>query len=95
MSSARALAILRSEVPHRLDADAYAALVRLVDDRVGAPPGDAERAAAVYRGLEPVTPDEVAECVLFALTRPLHVNIDEIVVKALAQSTASRVIRST
>src|SRR5919197_2438971 len=49
--------------------------------------GDEEAAAAVYRGVEPVTPDEVAECVLFALTRPLHVNIDEIVVKALAQSS--------
>ena len=40
-----------------------------------------------------VTPDEVADCVLFALTRPPHVNIDEIVVKALAQSSGARVVR--
>jgi NADP-dependent 3-hydroxy acid dehydrogenase YdfG len=40
-----------------------------------------------------VTPEEVAECVLFALTRPLHVNLDEIVIKALAQSSGARVVR--
>ena len=55
--------------------------------------GDADAARAVYEGVEPVTPDDVADCVLFALTRPLHVNIDEIVVKALAQSSGARVVR--
>jgi 3-hydroxy acid dehydrogenase/malonic semialdehyde reductase len=55
--------------------------------------GDADAAKAVYEGLDPVTPDEVAECVLFALTRPAHVNIDEIVVKALAQSSGARIVR--
>ena len=55
--------------------------------------GDQEAARSVYAGLEPVTPDEVADCVLFALTRPLHVNIDEIVVKALAQSSGARIVR--
>jgi NADP-dependent 3-hydroxy acid dehydrogenase YdfG len=55
--------------------------------------GDAEAAKAVYAGVDPVTPDEVADCVLFALTRPLHVNVDEIVVKALAQSSGARVVR--
>jgi 3-hydroxy acid dehydrogenase/malonic semialdehyde reductase len=47
----------------------------------------------VYAGVDPVTPDEVADCVLFALTRPLHVNIDELVIKALAQSSGARVVR--
>ena len=56
--------------------------------------GDEETAKSVYAGLDPVTPDEVADCVLFALTRPPHVNIDEIVVKALAQSSGARVVRS-
>ena len=47
--------------------------------------GEGER---VYAGVEPrAPPDDVADCVLFALTRPPHVNIDEIVVKALAQSS--------
>src|SRR6185503_11529266 len=54
---------------------------------------DSEKAAAVYEGLDPVTPDEIADCVLFALTRPLHVNVDEIVIKALAQSSGARVVR--
>ena len=57
--------------------------------------GDREKADAVYEGVDPVTPEEVAECVLFALTRPLHVNLDEIVIKALAQSSGARVVRRT
>ena len=56
--------------------------------------GDEERAKAVYEGLAPVQPEDVADCVVFALTRPPHVNIDEIVVKALAQSSAVRVARN-
>jgi 3-hydroxy acid dehydrogenase / malonic semialdehyde reductase len=56
--------------------------------------GDAEKAKAVYAGVDPVTPDEIADCVLFALTRPLHVNVDELVVKALAQSGGARIVRS-
>ena len=55
--------------------------------------GDEEKAAAVYEDVEPLTPDDVAECILFALTRPPHVNIDELVVKALAQSTPVRILR--
>jgi len=55
--------------------------------------GDQAAAEAVYEGLDPVTPDEVSDCVLFALTRPPHVNIDEIVVKALAQSSGARIVR--
>jgi 3-hydroxy acid dehydrogenase / malonic semialdehyde reductase len=55
--------------------------------------GDEQRARAVYEGLEPLRPEDVAECVLFALTRPPHVNVDEIVVKTLHQSTAIRTIR--
>ena len=55
--------------------------------------GDADAAKAVYAGVDPVTPDEVADCVLFALTRPPHVNVDEIVIKALAQSSGARVVR--
>ena len=55
--------------------------------------GDEEKAAAVYANVEPVTPADVADCVLFAVTRPSHVNIDELVVKALAQSTPVRIVR--
>jgi 3-hydroxy acid dehydrogenase/malonic semialdehyde reductase len=56
--------------------------------------GDAEKAKSVYAGVEAVRPEEVAECVIFALTRPPHVNVDEIVVKALAQSSGARILRS-
>ena len=56
--------------------------------------GDEEKARAVYEGLEPLKPEDIAECIVFAVTRPPHMNIDEIVIKALAQSTAVRVVRS-
>jgi 3-hydroxy acid dehydrogenase / malonic semialdehyde reductase len=56
--------------------------------------GDRQKADAVYEGIQPVTPDEVADCVLFALTRPAHVNLDEIVIKAIAQSSGARVVRA-
>src|SRR5207247_1914513 len=55
--------------------------------------GDEEKASAVYANVEPLTPDDIAECVLFVLTRPAHVNIDELVVKALAQSTPVLIAR--
>jgi 3-hydroxy acid dehydrogenase / malonic semialdehyde reductase len=56
--------------------------------------GDEARARAVYEGVEAVTPEEIADCILFALTRPAHVNIDELVVKALAQSSGGRILRT-
>jgi len=55
--------------------------------------GDEEQASAVYANVEPLTPADVAECVLFAVTRPRRVNIDELVIKALAQSTPTRIHR--
>lgn len=55
--------------------------------------GDAQKAKDVYQGVDPITPEDVADCVLFALTRPLHVNVDEIVIKALAQSSGARIVR--
>jgi NADP-dependent 3-hydroxy acid dehydrogenase YdfG len=55
--------------------------------------GDAEAAKKVYEGLDPITPDEVADCVMFALTRPFHVNVDEIVIKSIAQSSGARIER--
>jgi NADP-dependent 3-hydroxy acid dehydrogenase YdfG len=57
--------------------------------------GDEEKAVAVYADVEPLTPDDVAECVVFAVTRPKHVNIDELVVKALAQSSPVRIVRDS
>src|SRR2546429_3190248 len=55
--------------------------------------GDQEKAAAVYRGIDAMRPEDIAECILFALTRPWHVNVDEIVVKARTQSSGGRILR--
>lgn len=55
--------------------------------------GDEERAQAVYRGLEPLTAEDVADCIVWAATRPSHVNVDEIVVRPRDQATATLVNR--
>ncbi len=55
--------------------------------------GDEETARKVYEGVEAMKPDDIAECVLFAVTRPPNVNVDELVVKALAQSSGGRILR--
>ena len=55
--------------------------------------GDAEKADAVYKGVDPLAAEDIADCVMWALTRPWHVNIDEIVVKARNQSSGARVFR--
>jgi NADP-dependent 3-hydroxy acid dehydrogenase YdfG len=55
--------------------------------------GDVERAAKVYEGVTPLTADDVAECVTFAVTRPSHVNIDSMIVLARDQAGARAVHR--
>jgi NADP-dependent 3-hydroxy acid dehydrogenase YdfG len=55
--------------------------------------GDAERAAEVYRGMTPLSGADVADCIVWAATRPPHVNIDEIVVRPIDQAGAGHVHR--
>lgn len=55
--------------------------------------GDPDRAAKVYEGFEPLTGDDVADCIAWAVTRPRHVDVDEIVVRPVAQATATMVTR--
>ena len=55
--------------------------------------GDEARAADVYRGLTPLTADDVADVITFAATRPSHVNLDLIVMKPRDQASATRVHR--
>lgn len=50
--------------------------------------GDAERAKKVYEGLEPLTAEDVADAIAFAVTRPPHVNIDYLAIKPRAQASA-------
>jgi 3-hydroxy acid dehydrogenase / malonic semialdehyde reductase len=56
--------------------------------------GDETTARKVYEGVEAMKPEDIAECVLFAVTRPNRVNVDELVVKALAQSSGGRILRT-
>jgi 3-hydroxy acid dehydrogenase/malonic semialdehyde reductase len=55
--------------------------------------GDSERAAKVYQDTRPLTADDIAECVVFAVTRPAHVNLDTIVVMPTDQATPRMVHR--
>ncbi len=51
--------------------------------------GDAERAKKVYQGIEPLTGEDVADSIVWAVTRPLHVNVQDILLLASAQATAT------
>jgi NADP-dependent 3-hydroxy acid dehydrogenase YdfG len=55
--------------------------------------GDEQAAAAVYEGLTPLTPEDIADCIAFAVTRPSHVNIDSLIVLARDQAGAATVHR--
>jgi NADP-dependent 3-hydroxy acid dehydrogenase YdfG len=58
--------------------------------------GDAARAAKVYEGVaEPLTADDIADCIAWCATRPHHVNIDRLVVRPLAQAAQHKVHRVT
>jgi NADP-dependent 3-hydroxy acid dehydrogenase YdfG len=56
--------------------------------------GDSSRADAVYSGITPLTASDVADTIVWAATRPSHVNIDQIVLKPRAQASATRAHRT-
>lgn len=56
--------------------------------------GDEEAAKRVYSGMQPLAAADVAECIRWAVSRPAHVNVDEIVVRPRDQATATEVHRS-
>lgn len=56
--------------------------------------GDTDTARKVYEGVEAMKPEDIAECIVFVVTRPARVNVDELVVKALAQSSGGRILRT-
>lgn len=56
--------------------------------------GDAERAKKVYEGTIPMTGDDVAEMIVFMATRPAHININDMIVMSVFQSTPTTVHRT-
>lgn len=56
--------------------------------------GDEGRAKKVYEGLQPLSPDDVAETVYWAASRPAHVNINDIVIMPAVQANSTTVLRS-
>jgi NADP-dependent 3-hydroxy acid dehydrogenase YdfG len=56
--------------------------------------GDQERASAVYKGLDPLTGDDIADVILYVLTRPDHVVLADITVFPKAQGSSTLVNRS-
>ena len=55
--------------------------------------GDAERAKKVYDGFEPLGAEDIAETICFVLSRPPHVNIDDILIMPSAQASATLINR--
>ena len=55
--------------------------------------GDKARADKVYEGLTPLSADDVAEAVWFALSRPTHVNINDMLIMPTAQASITNVVR--
>jgi len=57
--------------------------------------GDRKAAKAVYQGVKPLVAADIADCIVFAVTRPPHVDVDEIIVRPVAQAAAWLVARKT
>jgi 3-hydroxy acid dehydrogenase/malonic semialdehyde reductase len=57
--------------------------------------GDRKAAKTVYQGVKPLVAADVADCIAFAVTRPPHVDVDEIIVRPVAQAAAWLVARKT
>lgn len=55
--------------------------------------GDQTKADAVYQGIEPLVAEDIADAIAWSLTRPHHVNIDQMVVRPREQGGATKVVR--
>lgn len=55
--------------------------------------GDKERAARVYEGYTPLYAGDIAEAVLFAVSRPPHVNINDMLIMPTAQANSTKLVR--
>jgi 3-hydroxy acid dehydrogenase / malonic semialdehyde reductase len=57
--------------------------------------GDKDRAKKVYDGFDPLVADDIAETIWFAVSRPAHVNINDMVVMPTAQANAGTIFRKS
>lgn len=57
--------------------------------------GDAQRAAKVYEGFQPLKPEDIAEILHFAITRPPHVNLADLLVLPTAQANATVISKAS
>jgi NADP-dependent 3-hydroxy acid dehydrogenase YdfG len=57
--------------------------------------GDKEKAKKVYQGFSPLKPEDIAEIIHFAITRPPHVNIADLVVMPSAQASSTIINKDT
>jgi 3-hydroxy acid dehydrogenase/malonic semialdehyde reductase len=80
---------------HNLRADLLGTAVRVTDIEPGLSEtafsvvrfkGDEQRAAAIYKGTKPLTPEDIADAVHWVATRPAHVNIDTISMMPVCQA---------
>ena len=55
--------------------------------------GDQEQADKVYEGFTPLYAEDIAEAILFAVTRPPHVNIDDLLIMPASQARSRKIIR--
>ncbi|MGJ1268950.1 NAD(P)-dependent oxidoreductase, partial [Sphingobacterium spiritivorum] len=55
--------------------------------------GDTDRAAAVYKDIIPLSGKDIAETIAFVLSRPAHVNINDLLIMPAAQATGTIVHR--
>jgi len=51
--------------------------------------GDSERAASVYKGFDPLKPEDIADIIYFVVSRPYHVNIADLMVMPTAQASST------
>ncbi|MBL7888572.1 MAG: SDR family NAD(P)-dependent oxidoreductase [Bacteroidia bacterium] len=55
--------------------------------------GDEERAKNVYKGLQPLTAEDIADTIYWAASRPAHVNISDVIITPTVQANATNTIR--
>ncbi len=55
--------------------------------------GDEEKAKAVYDGFTPLTPADIADVIYFAVSRPAHVNLNDIIIMPTAQANTTHLLK--